>query len=137
MRRWVLWGAPVMILAGALPFAGGPGLALGGWMTLGALLPGRPPYPYQRKRRRGAHRLFFAWSTGCLTLYLSLAGIKWLCGLLALQGTFALLPALAGAALLALPVCQWALACPVPRMIAWAAGCAMSALSLLLLLSIR
>ena len=49
----------------------------------------------------------------------------------------ALLPALAGAALLALPVCQWALARPMPRMIAWAAGSVMSAFSLLLLLSLR
>ncbi len=119
MKRWILWGAPVMLLAALRLGAGGAAAAWTAHMILGLLLPARP-YPYIRKNRVRPHRLFWACSVELFVFSAlfaaarhALAARSWTSG-----GFFVL----AGAVFFSLPVCAYAFGRFPPRKIAWSAG---------------
>lgn len=65
-KRLLLGLIPVGIFSAAW-HTGGGGLALAAWIVLCACIPG-PAYPYPRKSRVHAARLFFTWAGGFFTL---------------------------------------------------------------------
>ena len=121
MRRWMLWAAPIMILGGLRWHAGGAGAGLALWLALGAALRRPGAYPYPRKRRTPAPRLFWG---GALAAALLAAALR-----LLPQGALTLL----GAAGFSLSLGAWASALPLPRSAALAGGALFCALYCLLL----
>ena len=60
MRKRMLWAAPGMVLCGLRWHAGGAAAWLAFWLSLAYFIGKRPAYPYPRKRKAGAYRLFFS-----------------------------------------------------------------------------
>lgn len=118
MGKWMLSAAPVTLAAFRFFSAGGAGPALYAWAALGTLIPMRDQYPYVRKRRGGAHRLFFACSAGWLTMACAEILLRRF-----LPGTPAAeLAAQAGTVFFALSLAAALLRLRIPRMAAWCAG---------------
>lgn len=114
MRRWILWGAPVVLAAGWGLRAGGAAAGLMLWLVAGAAFPARGRYPYPRKRGGRPWRLLFAFSLGALALG-GLGAAARLCYTLFSPAT-PLYDALAlsGAVFFALPLCAFGMAVPLP-----------------------
>lgn len=68
MRRWMLLGAPVMLLASLGMHAGGAAAGMMAWALLGVRLLPASSYPYPRKRNGKPWRLFFSFSAGLFLL---------------------------------------------------------------------
>ena len=66
MRRWMLQGAPVMLLASLGMHAGGGAAGLLLWLMLGVKLLPKSRYPYPRKRKGDPGRLFLSFSAAAL-----------------------------------------------------------------------
>lgn len=122
LDTWMLWAAPAMLAAAFLLPSGGEGIALLLWTGLGGGLLPRPAYPYARKRRLRAHRLFLA----CALCWLLTAAA----GALALRAAPPVTPASrfavrAGAVFFGLAPARRLLRLPVPRRAAWPCAAAL------------
>lgn len=131
MRRWMLWGAPAMLLAARGRHAGGAGLGLGLWLAAGLLIPASTAYPYPRKRRIRPHRLWLAWSVSRFAaaalhaLVLLIAGYREM-------NAFPAALSLMGAVFFALILGERALTLPLSPRLAWPIGGALAVLAVLL-----
>lgn len=135
MQRWILLGAPAMLLAGWGMRAGGSAAGLGLWLLLGVLVlpPGR--YPYPRKRGGKPWRLFFAFSWGIFSLAALTLGLRLICSRFFVASPMNDFLVLAGAIFFSLPLCAKALAAPLPRNTARGAGLFLCAAALGLLIA--
>ena len=81
-RKWMLWSAPLLALAGLFGRAGGAAAALALWLGLGLLLSGRKKQvkQYPKQRRIKIHRLFLGYSFCAFCLFGLHAAGSWLLG---------------------------------------------------------
>ena len=114
-RKWMLWSAPAMALAGFPMRAGGAALGLGLWIGLGLLLSGRKGqirlYPKQRRLRMHRLALGYSFCVFCLAGF-DAAG-RWL-----LDGSLSFLtvfPLLLGDIAFSLTLGVWAMQWPLRK----------------------
>lgn len=132
MQRWIIRGAPALLLAAPTGHAGGGIVALLGWLTLGALLLPAPPSIYPHRRTLQPARLFFAFSSGALAISCIFGGVQWLYTLCFPASTLHRVPLVAGALLFSSCVCGRVLHARLSRRLAWLLGCVLLLVSLFL-----
>ena len=121
-----------MLLCGLQRRTGGAAAGLAVWLGLGALLAHPPRYGYPRKRKRGWHRLFLAFSVCAVLMGGMDAAVH---AFLSTNGPNARLSdalSLAGAIGFSLPIGKWAFRLSLPRKVSWALGTLLCALFVLL-----
>ena len=127
-RKWMLWAAPVMALAGLFRRAGGAAAGLALWIGLGLLLSIREKriLLYPKQRRMKIHRLFLGYSFCVFCLAGFGAADQWLLGR-SPSGLWAFL-FLLGNVGFSLPLGVWAMQWPVSRKHAYGLCCLFFAL---------
>lgn len=123
MQRWVIRGAPALLLAAPAGHAGGGIVALLVWLALGVLLLPAPPPLYPRRRALQPARLFFAFSSGALAISCIFGGAQWLYALCFPASVLRRSLLLAGTLLLSSCVCGRVLRARLSRLLAWFLGC--------------
>lgn len=132
MRRWMLQGAPFIVLCGLGMHAGGGAAGMLLWMALGCARLSPPRYPYPRKRRGWPGGLFFAWSLFSLAMTLSDAFIRACCPGFFSSGFFVLLLWQLGCVGFLLPLSMHSLCWPLSKRNQWV-GCLLFWLAILLI----